>query len=43
MKEKIARFYSMHIYTKDNVAMFVRKGVLTADEYEEITGEAYEE
>lgn len=43
MFEKVKHFYDLGLYTKEQVAMFVRKGKLTAEEYEEITGEAYSE
>lgn len=29
------------LYTKEKVAVFVSKGKITAQQYEEITGEAY--
>lgn len=41
MFDKVKRFYDMGLYSKTQVAQFVRKGRLTADEYETITGEAY--
>lgn len=41
MFDKVKRFYDMGLYSKAQVAQFVRKGRLTADEYETITGEAY--
>lgn len=43
MFEKVKHFYDLGLYTKEQVAMFVRKGKLTAEEYELITGEAYKE
>jgi len=42
MFAKIKRFYILGLYTKEMVAKFVEKGVITAEQYEEITGEAYE-
>lgn len=38
----IAKFYSMGLYTKGNIKVFVQGGTITADEYQRITGEAYE-
>lgn len=43
MFDKVKRFYDIGLYTKAQVAAFVRKGKLTADEYEAITGDEYEE
>lgn len=37
----ITKFYKMGIYTKANVAVFVKSGTITPEEYQEITGEAY--
>lgn len=41
MFEKIKKFYNMKLYTKKQVADFVKKGVITAEQYGLITGEAY--
>ena len=41
--EKVKKFYKQGIYTKYMVKQFVIKGKITAEQYEEITGEAYEE
>lgn len=41
MFEKVKRFYDLGLYTAAQVAQFVRKGRLTADEYETITGETF--
>lgn len=41
MFEKVKRFFDMGLYTKAQVAQFVKKGKLTADEYQTITGEEY--
>ncbi len=41
MFEKVKKFYDMGLYSKEQVKMFVVKGKLTAEEYEQITGEAY--
>lgn len=37
----VKRYYDMGIYTKDNVATFVRAKQLTEEEYALITGDAY--
>lgn len=39
----VKRYYDKGIYTKEDVAQFVVAGKLTAEEYELITGEPYEE
>ena len=39
----VKRYYDRGIYDKDDVAVFVKAGKLTADEYKEITGEEYAE
>lgn len=36
MFEKIKRFYSMGLYTKEMVHKFVEKGVITEEQYLEI-------
>lgn len=41
MKEKIARWYAQGLWTKKKVAAAVAKGILTAQDYEEISGEKY--
>lgn len=41
MFEKVKKFYDMDLYSAAQVAQFVRKGRLTADEYQTITGEEY--
>lgn len=41
MFEKIKRFYDMGLYNKAQVALFVKKGVITPSQYEEIVGEPY--
>ena len=43
MKERIEKWYKMGLWTKGMVSSAVVKGKLTADEYTEITGEAYSE
>lgn len=42
MFEKIRKFYRLHLYSKEQVAQYVVKGVITAAQYEQITGEPYE-
>ena len=37
----VKRYYDKCIYTKDDVAVFVRAGRLTSEQYEQITGETY--
>lgn len=39
MKERIEKWYKMGLWTRRMVANAVRKGVLTAQQYKEITGE----
>lgn len=41
MFNKIKRWYEQGLWTKQMVANAVKKGVLTPEQYEEITGEAY--
>ena len=38
----VKRFYDKGYYTKEDVAVFVRAGKITAEQYEEIVGEKYE-
>lgn len=38
----VKRYYDNGIYTKENVATFVKAGKLTAEEYKTITGEGYQ-
>lgn len=42
MKEKIAKWYRQGLWTKAMVKNAVLHGVLTAGDYTEIVGEAYE-
>ena len=48
MKEKIARWYNQkkadgaRLWTKEIVRDAVRKGIITPEDFAEITGEAYE-
>ena len=37
----IKRYYNRGIYTKENVAVFVASGKITAEQYMEITGTEY--
>ena len=41
MKEKIARWYAQGLWTAGMVRNAVKKGILSARDYEEITGESY--
>ena len=41
MKEKIAMWYKHGLWSKTQVANAVRKGVITAADYLDITGEMY--
>lgn len=41
MKNRIEKWYKQGLWTLDMVKNAVEKGVITADDYEEITGEVY--
>ncbi len=41
MFDKIKKFYDLGLYTDAQVAVFVRKGIITPEQYEEITGKPY--
>ena len=41
MKEKIAKWYKLGLWTLDMVGSAVAKGVLTPSDYTEITGKIY--
>lgn len=41
MFEKLLKFFRMKLYTKKQIGDFVEKGVITPEQYELITGEAY--
>ena len=41
MYKIIKRYHDRGIYTKENVAVFVESGKITAEQYKEITGEEY--
>jgi hypothetical protein len=43
MKNKIEKWYNMGLWSAEMVANAVKKGILTAADYEEITGEIYKE
>lgn len=39
----VKRYYNLGFYNEDKVAVFVRAGQLSEDEYKQITGEEYSE
>ena len=39
----VKRYYDKGIYSKEDVATFVRAGKITPEQYKEITGEDYTE
>jgi uncharacterized XkdX family phage protein len=39
--EDIKQYYKMGLYNKDSVKVFVAAGWITAEQYQQITGEAY--
>jgi len=41
MFKKIKKWYEQGLWTKQMVAQAVEKGVITAEQYTEITGESY--
>lgn len=41
MLEKIKKFFSLKLYTVKQIRAFCDKGVITPDQFEEITGEKY--
>lgn len=41
MKDKIAKWYKQGLWTVEKVKNAVEKGVITPEDYEEITGEDY--
>lgn len=43
MYKIVKRYYNKGIYSKENVKVFVRAGKITAEQYQEITGDAYKE
>lgn len=42
MKKKIAKWYKQGLWTAEMVRNAVKKGILTTEDYAEITGEDYE-
>lgn len=43
MYKVVKRYYDLGIYSKENVAMFVKAGKITEEQYKTITGEDYPE
>jgi len=41
MYDKIKYYYDKQYYTKEHIAIFVQKGVLTSAQYKSITGDDY--
>lgn len=41
MKAKIEKWYRQGLWSAAQVANAVKKGIITAEDYEEITGEGY--
>ena len=41
MYEKIKTFYNLKLYTRKQVRQFCDKGVITEEQYAEITGEEF--
>ena len=41
MKDKIAKWYKQGLWSAEQVANAVKKGIITAEDYADITGEAY--
>ena len=41
MKDKIAKWYKQGLWSAAQVANAVKKGILTPEDYKEITGEVY--
>ena len=39
----VKRYYNLGFYNEDKVAVFVRAGQLSAEEYQQITGKEYAE
>lgn len=35
------RYYDLGYYSKEDIAIFVERGKITAEQYEEITGDVY--
>ena len=43
MFEKIKRFYNLGLYTNIQVKQFAEKGLISSEQYTEITGDQHEE
>lgn len=43
MFEKIKKFFDLKIYTKKQIRQFCDKGVISPEQYQQITGESYKE
>ena len=43
MFDVVKRFYDIGLYSKANVRVFVQAGRITAEQYEQITGQPYVE
>lgn len=41
MFEKLLRFFRLGLYTKKQIHQFAEKGVITHEQYKEITGEDF--
>ena len=41
MYDKIKKFYDLGLYDDAKVAIFVEKGIITPEQYEQITGRPY--
>ena len=41
MFEKLLKFFKLKLYTTAQMRQFVERGVITPEQYEQITGEAY--
>ncbi len=41
MFEKIKRFFNLKLYTAKQIRQFCTKGVITPEQYKQITGEEY--
>lgn len=39
--KSVKKYYDMGIYTDENVATFVRAGMITEEDYKDITGKKY--
>ena len=43
MKTKITKWYKQGLWSAEMVANAVKKGIITAEDFEDITGETYED